>query len=84
MNSAQRWVVVLGLCLTSALLILIFWRVGNRDYAHAFLVWPPDGHYGTYGLRLRMRTTGVVCGLILPMILLSAAAFLLASNKHDD
>lgn len=83
MNRAQKSVVVVGLCIASALLLFIFWRVGNGyQYPHSLLVWPPSEDSSTYGLRLREGTSGVILGLILPVLLVSSAAFIRMSDEQ--
>jgi hypothetical protein len=90
MNEEQRKIVVYALCGLSALLVFVFWRFGTQyDYSRSLLVWklgersapsyflPP----GLYGLRLRMGEAGVLCGLILPVVLGSAAAYIWKANK---
>lgn len=90
MNKEQREIAVYGLYGLSALLAFIFWRVGTQyDYSNSLLIWEfgraagpsyflPDA---VSGIRLRMGITGVFCGVILPVLLASSAAFISKSEQ---
>lgn len=90
MNKEQRKIVVYSLYGLSALLLLIFWRLGTEyDYSNSLLILKlgetsspsymlPDG---VYGVRLRLGIFGVICGAMLPLVLAGAAAFISKSDK---
>jgi hypothetical protein len=84
MNTEQRRIVVYALYGLSALLVFIFWRFGTQhDYSKSLLIWKlSETPTGVYGLRLRMRIAGVLCGLILPILSGSAAAYI-AKSDHN-
>lgn len=91
MNKEQRNIVVYGLYGLSALLVFIFWRVGSQyDYSHSLLIWEFGRAAGpSYslrdaisGLRLRMGTTGVFCGVILPVLMAGSAALISKSDQR--
>lgn len=92
MNKKQRDIAVYGLYGLSALLVFIFWRVGTQyDYSHSLLIWELGRAAGpSYalpadaisGLRLRMGSTGVFCGVILPVLLAGSAAFMSKSDQR--
>jgi hypothetical protein len=83
MNAAQRNIVIIALCALAAALVFVFWRTGEgMEYRHSLLVWQlHETPWGPYGLRIRMGLVGVICGLILPVVLLAAAAFIWKSDR---
>lgn len=90
MNTEQKKIVVYALYGLSALLVFVFWRLGTQyDYSKSLLIWKlretAAPSYllpvGDYGLRLRMGTVGVIFGLILPVVLGSAAAYV-SKSEH--
>jgi hypothetical protein len=90
MNAEQKKIVVYALYGLSLLLLLVFWRLGTQyDYSKSLLILKLGEREapsyllpnGSYGLRLRMGGAGVLCGLILPVVLAGAAAFISKSDK---
>ena len=91
MNKEQKKIVVYSLYGLSALLLLIFWRLGTQyDYGTSLLILKlgdtSSPSYllpnGIYGVRLRMGISGVIFGAMLPMVLAGAAAFISKSDKN--
>lgn len=90
MNADQRKIVIWTLVGLSVLLVLVFWRIGTQyQYGGSVLVWKTgeteSPYYtipaGEIGLRIRMGTVGVLCGLILPVVMAAAAAFLAKADR---
>lgn len=91
MNNEQTKIVIYSLYGLSALLLLIFWRLGTQyDYSKSLLILKlgetsspsymlPDG---VYGVRLRLGIFGVICGVMLPLALAGTAAFISKSDKN--
>jgi hypothetical protein len=90
MNAEQKKVITYALYGLGAVLVFVFWRLGTQyDYSKSLLIWKlsqtsaPSYLLPTasYGLRLRMGIVGVIFGLILPVVMVSAAAYI---SKSDD
>ena len=90
MNTEQKKIVVYALYGLSALLVFVFWRLGTQyDYSKSLLILKLSETSapsylqpaGAYGVRLRMGTVGIIFGLILPVVLGSAAAYV-SKSEH--
>jgi hypothetical protein len=90
MNKEQKKIIVYAMYGLSAILVLIFWRLGSQyDYSNSLLILElgktsspsyllPDGNYG---VRLRMGILGVLFGAIAPLGLAAAGAFISKSDS---
>ncbi len=91
MNKEQKKIVTYSLYGLSAVLVLVFWRLGTQyEYSNSLLIiklsesrvgGPLLGVHEIYGVRLRMGLVGILIGTILPAALASAAAFI---SKSDN
>jgi hypothetical protein len=87
-NKSQKNILSVALCILSAVLVGIFWRIGNQDnYADSLMIWAFERHdiagiVIVRGLLLRMGMAGIILGAMLPIALVAWGLILQKSNAQ--